>query len=413
MEKLKNLIKKYPELFKNESFHFGCDDGWFDILDCLLGIILHKLSRYQEVVDIKQKVISRGEEPLPWIAEYFEKNKADPLPSFKILQLKEKFGGLRFYYDCNAFDDRREIAGAVSMAEQMSYRICEKCGLPGNSADDAVDSHSLRVTPERKRRKMSQNLSLDDRMKDFYEHRFRTYLPRKIPVIIRVDGKAFSTATRKFERPFDSRIIDAMKSAALFLCEEIQGCKLAYFQSDEISLLLTDYDDIATEAWFNYNLQKLTSVSASLATLGFNRSIVETTCVDASDPDYGRVNFNNIFNIDFLFDSRAFSLPQDEVINYFIYRQIDALRNSVNSLAQKHFSHKRLINKNINQVKEMLLVEKEINWDELPTWQRRGFCVTRVEHKWQVDENIPIFTQNREYVDQFVFLKEKTDETPH
>lgn len=244
--------------------------------------------------------------------------------------------------------------------------------------------------------------NLDDRMKNFYEHRFRIYLPRRVPIIIRCDGKAFSNATRSFEKPNDPRIINAMKAAALYLCEEVQGCKLAYFQSDEISLLLTDYDDINTEAWFDYNLQKLTSISASLATIGFNRSIA------SADPSF----FNNI---DFLFDSRAFILPKEEVVNYFIWRQQDASRNSVNCLAQQHFSHKRLMGKNINQVQEMLLTEKNINWNDLPPWQKRGFCINRVEHKleivskiahkWQIDENIPIFTQDRNYIDRFVFLE--------
>lgn len=135
MKELKNLLNKYPELFKNQPYSFSCGDGWFEILDCLFGIISHRLSRYQEVVKIKLSVIARGEEPLPWIAEYFEKNKKDPLESFKFLQLKEKFGGLRIYWECDPFDDRAEIVGAVSMAESMSYRICEKCGFPGDTKE--------------------------------------------------------------------------------------------------------------------------------------------------------------------------------------------------------------------------------------------------------------------------------------
>lgn len=239
---------------------------------------------------------------------------------------------------------------------------------------------------------MSKDLSLDDRMKEFYEHRFRVHLPRRIPTILRIDGKAFHSTTRGFEKPWDDRIVNAMKAAALYLCQEIQGCKLAYFQSDEISLLVTDYDDLATEAWFDYNLQKLASVSGSMATLGFNRSIL-ASC----GPE--KVN-----KTDFLFDSRAFSMPKEDVVNYFIWRQQDATRNSINGLARKYFSHKELNKKNTSEVQEMLFKQHGINWNNIPTWQKRGFAVKRKDQNWEIDEDIPIFTQDRNYIEQYVFL---------
>jgi len=254
---------------------------------------------------------------------------------------------------------------------------------------------------------MSQSLSLDDRMKDFYEHRFRIYLPRRIPVILRIDGKAFHSTTRGFDKPWDTRIVNAIRDAAIFLCEETQGCKLAYFQSDEISLLLTDYDNITTEAWFDYNLQKLTSVAASLATLGFNRSLFTSYIPNITK---ALTTFNKI---DFLFDARTFVLPKEEVANYFIWRQQDATRNSINSLARKYFSHSDLANKRTDQVQELLLTKQKINWNDIPTWQKRGACIIKMpkskEDKnliWKIDENIPIFTQDRNYIERYVYLKE-------
>lgn len=108
--------------------------------------------------------------------------------------------------------------------------------------------------------------SLGDRMKKQYEDRSRIYLQRRTYTIIRIDGKAFHTYTQGLERPFDSKFCRDMDKTAEFLCRNIQGAQFAFVQSDEISILLTDFETIATEAWFDANLQKMCSVSASLAT---------------------------------------------------------------------------------------------------------------------------------------------------
>ena len=112
--------------------------------------------------------------------------------------------------------------------------------------------------------------NLGDRMKG-YEDTFRYYLPKKTNLILRIDGKAFHSYTKNCKRPFDDNLMDDMNQTAIKLCEEIQGAKLAYVQSDEISILITDYDDIKTSAWFDNNLQKIVSVSASIATAEFNK----------------------------------------------------------------------------------------------------------------------------------------------
>lgn len=142
MPELKELPKRYPELFKNHPYNkgpaehyypFQCGDGWYNILDCLLHNIKQALGRYREVVQIRDGVIAKGNEPLPWIAEYFEETPTDPLDSFSISQVKEKFGGLRFYWSCDVKGSPyHEVWGAVNLATSMSFRTCEVCGQPGN-----------------------------------------------------------------------------------------------------------------------------------------------------------------------------------------------------------------------------------------------------------------------------------------
>ena len=114
--------------------------------------------------------------------------------------------------------------------------------------------------------------SLGDRMKSNYEERSRVYLTRRTPVIIRLDGKSFHTFTRKLQKPYDAIFHDTMNDTLEFLCKNIQGCKFGYTQSDEITLVLTDYDTLTTDAWFDYQVQKMCSIAASMATLEFNRS---------------------------------------------------------------------------------------------------------------------------------------------
>src|SRR5579863_6236304 len=224
--------------------------------------------------------------------------------------------------------------------------------------------------------------SLGDRMRG-YEDAYRIYLTGRMPLIIRVDGKAFHTLTRKLEKPFDHGFIKQMLHVAETLCAEIQGVKLAYWQSDEISLMVTDYDTLTTQAPFDKNLQKLVSISASIATSAFNP-------------------FGLMGAPDGNFDSRAFILPKEEVCNYFLWRQQDATRNSINSVGQAHFSPKQLHGLSTNKVQDLLFKEKGINWNDLPIINKRGACVIRVDGKWTVDKEIPIFSQDREYVNRFV-----------
>ena len=263
--------------------------------------------------------------------------------------------------------------------------------------------------------------NLGDRMKS-YENITRTYLPSRMPIIIRIDGKAFHTFTKGFKKPFDDILMRAMEETAVVLCRDIEGVKVAYTQSDEISLLITNNDTWETQPWFGNNLQKMASVAASIATLAFNRAFWHE--VNMLNNDYLNTEDNEYLNAycravekGATFDARVFVLPADEVCNYFIWRQQDAIRNSIQSMGQAHFSHKELMNKNCENIKQML-VEKNLKWESIPVSCQRGICVikkpTKVKtqinmeamtymemtrNRWVVDDNIPPFWEDRKYID--------------
>ena len=270
--------------------------------------------------------------------------------------------------------------------------------------------------------------SLGDRMKEFYENRSKTYLTRRTPVIIRLDGKAFHTFTKGFKRPYDKLFHNAMNSTMKYLCENIQGCKLGYTQSDEITLLLTDYEELTTDAWFGYNVQKLCSVSASMATMAFNKYLSEElfTYIDSllelqdldTDKEYLETLEDKLGIA--MFDSRCFSIPKEEVTNCFIWRQQDATRNAIQMLGQCSFSHKELHGKSCNDIQDMLMVQKGINFNNMPTEFKRGVCCVKEQYsvadlsdysgsieavtrtRWTIDKEIPIFTQDRNYIEQWI-----------
>lgn len=228
------------------------------------------------------------------------------------------------------------------------------------------------------------NDSLGDRMKRQYENRTRYELPRRTYTVIRCDGKAFHTFTRSFAKPYSNALADAMHSATYALCKGVQGAIVGYTQSDEISVIATDFSDITTEAWFDGNLQKVISVAASIVTAAFNARITRlSNCGPTA-----------------LFDARAFTIPDPtEVENYLIWRQQDATRNSIQGLAQAHFSHKQLHGVTNPQAQDMLFKEKGINWNDLPVPQKRGVCLVKdSDGVWFVDDQIPVFTQDRDYL---------------
>jgi len=246
--------------------------------------------------------------------------------------------------------------------------------------------------------------ALGDRMKA-YEDQYRVKLPKRQFVMVRLDGKAFHSFTKGFDRPWDTRLVRAMQATTNYLCQKMGGAVLGYSQSDEISILLAPGAKLTSEPWFDNNLQKIVSVSASMCTSFFN----EVINFNPRDTDMQRREAN--------FDSRAFILPEDEVVNYFIWRQQDATRNSVQMMARSLFSHAECTNKNTHDLMDMI-VAKGQNWNSVNTDFKRGACCKKesysvpVDPKWRqstdaetVDRSIwttdldtPIFTQARSYV---------------
>ena len=247
---------------------------------------------------------------------------------------------------------------------------------------------------------------LGKRMKEFYEQVPKTRLVRRMPVMIRIDGKAFHTFTREFQKPFDDILIKSMQETMKYLCENIQGCVFGYTQSDEITLVLVDYKKLTSSAWFDYEVQKICSISASMATMAFNKifnnNVDELEMINQADKYYSAIERGAMF------DSRCFNVPKEEVTNFVYWRQLDATRNSIQMVGQANFSHKQLQGKSCNMIQDMLFTEKGINWNDLPIVKKRGSaCIKDSEGHWFIDENMPILKTTdevdyRRYVDKLI-----------
>lgn len=279
---------------------------------------------------------------------------------------------------------------------------------------------------------------LGTRMKEFYESVPKTHLMRRVPVAIRIDGKAFHTFTRGFRRPFDDVLIKSMQETTKYLCENIQGCVLGYTQSDEITLILTDYKKLNSEAWFNYEVQKMCSVSASMATMAFNKAFsknVKETILEwksslvPQDQDYlvemekYHLTLQKAAEIGAMFDSRCFNIPREEVTNLIFWRQLDASRNSIQMCGQAYFSHSQLEGKTCSNIQDMLMEYQHYNWNNIPTHRKRGSCCIKEEYQdsdvdikdgyspkshWIIDKEIPIFKgDGRNYIEKLIYFDDE------
>lgn len=252
------------------------------------------------------------------------------------------------------------------------------------------------------------------RMKTYYEQVSKTTLLRRMPVAIRIDGKAFHTFTRGFEKPFDTLLVNVMQQTTKKLCENIQNCVFGYTQSDEITLILVDYKDINTAAWFNYEVQKLCSISASMATLYFNKFFKQSveefdinSIIQEKEVDNYKLlsNYKRALNTGAMFDSRCFNIPKEEVCNLIYWRQLDATRNSIQMVGQANFSHKELQGLTCNKIQDKLLTEKDINWNNYPTYLKRGTSCLKKDSEWILDMNMPILKgEDRKYVEDLIFI---------
>ncbi len=262
--------------------------------------------------------------------------------------------------------------------------------------------------------------ALGDRMKE-YESRNQYFLQRRTPVIIRVDGKAFHTFTRGFQKPFDEVLGNAMVRTMEYLCQNISGCIFGYVQSDEITLVLQDYRKLNTDAWFGYRTDKLCSIAASMATMAFNKYFSQEhwswaqkngiACMgylnEGKDEKLLRLHetYTNAIVKGAMFDARCFNIPKEEVCNCVYWRQLDATRNSIQMVGQANFSHKELQDKSCNEIQDMLHEQRGINWNDFPTRWKRGVAWTKTNG---IDYEMPILRgENRDYVDREVFFVEE------
>lgn len=296
---------------------------------------------------------------------------------------------------------------------------------------------------------MSAHDELGCRMKEYYEKIPKTNLMRRTPVVIRIDGCSFHSFTRNFKRPFDDVLIKSMQQTMKYLCENIQGCVLGYHQSDEISLVLIDYQRLNSDAWFDYEVQKICSIAASMATMAFNKYFSYNVqdcgydcCYDPDNDNFGDEivpgryedwsqydKYLDAANKGAIFDARCFNIPKEEVTNYFYYRQLDATRNSIQMAGQANFSHKELHGKSCNQIQDMLMTKRGINWNDFPEYKKRGSCCVKnkipfasdgktefvmlrdteaSENTWIIDKKIPIFKgEDRKYIDTLIYVGEE------
>lgn len=241
-------------------------------------------------------------------------------------------------------------------------------------------------------------MELGDRMKRYAavsDHR----LMRRTPVIARIDGRAFHTFTKGLPRPFCLQFQIAMLEVAKSLCQGIDGCKLAYVQSDEINLLITDYETFETEAWFDYRINKICSVAAGIAS---NEMRLQAEAMDIMG-----------FAVDSskaIFDARFFNVPKEDVANYFVWRQRDAVKNSINMHAQSMFVHDSLQYMNGNQLQELMWQTHKFNWNDAPTINKRGAAVLRnSDGEWRIDWEIPEFSKSRHYIDTLLLDAEERE----
>ena len=262
---------------------------------------------------------------------------------------------------------------------------------------------------------MPVNDELGKRMKENYEQVPKYRLMRRTPVIIRIDGKAFHSFTKGFNRPFDEVLGRAMTRTMEYLCTNIQGCIFGYKQSDEISLVLSDYKKLNSEAWFDYEIQKMCSIAASMATMAFNKFFkqeVDVFCYNNGE-NYEKDSheralcdvYRKAATKGAMFDARVFNIPKEEVVNCIYWRQLDAARNSVQMVGQANFSHRELQGKSCKVIQDMLHEQKGINWNDYPTEWKRGVCWTKENG---LDYEMPMLKgADRKYLENLVHYQEE------
>lgn len=218
--------------------------------------------------------------------------------------------------------------------------------------------------------------NLGDRIKR-YEIVAKPYLTRRMPVIIRVDGKAFHTFTKNFDKPFDKEVVEAMAYATGKTAQAMQGFKLAYVQSDEASFLITDYGTLGESSWFDYELNKIVSITASTFTYWFNKKWFDIFVAKTNPTEWDKEKAQRVA----LFDARAFNIPEADWPNAFIWRQQDWERNSIQMLARSLYSQKYLDGKKVPELMEMTKSAGK-DWEGLHLPYKWGTFIKRDGHSF-------------------------------
>ena len=219
---------------------------------------------------------------------------------------------------------------------------------------------------------------LGDRQKLYESFETERICMPRLPIMARLDGKSFHNFTKGLNRPYDERLTKLMVDTTKFLIEKTHA-KLGYTQSDEITLMWY-YPEKESNPLFGGKIFKLTSVLSSIATAFFNKNI-GNYLTEKSD-EYA------------FFDCRVWVVPNPiEATNVFLWRELDASKNSISMAAHTYFSHQKLQGKSGEEMQEMLFQEHGINWSSFPDLFKRGTFVRRenVVRKFTSEEidNLP------------------------
>lgn len=290
---------------------------------------------------------------------------------------------------------------------------------------------------------MSRITNLEIRMKT-YENVPKNKLMRRCPVAIRLDGCHFKSFTKDFDKPFDIVFMKSMQETMKYLCENVQGCVLGYTQSDEITLILVDYEHLNSEAWFDDEVEKICSVTAGMASMAFNRIFYENTHEFVSENGYPHVQMLTVKQFLLMkneklinayrraqkqgayFDARCFNVPKEEVANLIYWRQSCGRRNAIQAAGRAYFSNKELHEKNGDEIIKMLR-KKGIEWSAYSNDAVWGSCCVRNnrpgimpdgrrfhymydrdkrEKVWIIDHHIPVFVgEGRLYINALVYTE--------
>ena len=251
-------------------------------------------------------------------------------------------------------------------------------------------------------------MSLKDKCK-FYQKRRDYKVDENAYIIVHIDGRSFSKMIKnKFEKPFDKNFINMMDKTAIYACENVQGVKLAYVQSDEITLLIKK-PNFESDIFFGGRLCKMQSIIASIVTSKFNQLLLKynisknsysNTLEDCDTTLYNVKDVLDYIDVQKLcqFDCKVWDVPtENDAITWFLFRNIDCIRNSKQQTAQSYLPHKLLLNKSADEQIKLLYEKEGIDWSKFNENLKYGRIITRekVECSREEKGQTILFTRNK------------------